>query len=63
MNERRMNQEVAAMVHLECPWCASPASFVEVRSEAGSGAVDCADCGVRVDLAPDPVVTELALAA
>ena len=33
------------------------------RVEAASGAVDCADCGVRVDLAPDPVVTELALAA
>jgi transcription elongation factor Elf1 len=63
MNERRTNQEVAAMVQLECPWCAGAASFVEVPSEAGSGAVDCADCGVRVDLAPDPVVTELALAA
>ena len=60
---KRMNQEVAAMVHIECPWCAGAASFVEAGSEAGSGAVDCADCGVRVDLASDQVVSEFALAA
>jgi hypothetical protein len=63
MNDRRMNQEVAVMVQIECPWCAGPASFVEATSEAGSGAVDCADCGVRVELAPDALVSEFALVA
>jgi hypothetical protein len=60
---KHMNQEVAGMVHIECPWCAGAASFVDAGSEAGSAAVDCADCAVRVDLPSDQVVSELALAA
>jgi hypothetical protein len=63
INDRRLSQEVAAMVHIECPWCAGAATFVEARPDAGREAVECADCGVRVDLAPDAVVSEFALAA
>jgi hypothetical protein len=63
MNTKRVNQEVAGMVHIECPWCAGAASFVDGGSEVSGGAVDCADCGVRIALAPDDVVAEFARAA
>ena len=51
------------MVRMECPWCAGPAVLGPGEPAGGSDAVDCADCGVRVDVAPDPIVSELAKAA
>ena len=47
------------MIHVECPWCAGPAG-VEL---ADGGQVECVECAVRVELAPDPIVEPLARAA
>ena len=56
------SMETAAMVQIDCPWCAGPAVVTFAGGDARE-AVDCADCGVRVELAADPVVIELARAA
>jgi hypothetical protein len=47
------------MMHVECPWCAGPATV-----EAGAtGAFECADCAIRVEIAPDPAHELVARAA
>ncbi len=47
------------MLMIECPWCDGPAAV-----EAAQDAVVCADCGIAVAIAPDPVrPIELPLAA
>ena len=51
------------MAETECPWCAGPAALVIDGRAGARDAVDCADCGVRVELAPDPAVSELGRAA
>ena len=63
MKTRQSSQESIAMVQFECPWCAGPAALVAVGPSIAPHALDCAECGVRVELAPDPVEVRLALAA
>ncbi len=47
------------MMHVECPWCAGPATV-----EAGpAGAFECTGCAVRIDIAPEPVSEPVARAA
>jgi hypothetical protein len=48
--------ERGQMVVIECPWCDA-----EVGLES-TDVVDCEDCGIRVEVAPDGVA-EVALAA
>lgn len=44
---------------IECPWCHGPAVVDEAQD-----AVECADCGIAVAIAPDPVRSlELPVAA
>jgi hypothetical protein len=50
------------MIQIDCPWCARPAAL-DVAAADGHEAVDCAECGVRVDLVPDALAAELARAA
>ena len=47
------------MVTYDCPWCAEPA--MAETDEADE--LSCVACGVRADLAPDPVVIPIAQAA
>ena len=47
------------MVALECPWCAEPA-MVEA---ADPDELICEACGVRADVAADPVSVPIATAA
>ena len=47
------------MIHIECSWC--DADLVLASLDAAS--VDCPDCRVTVDIAPDPDSLSLALAA
>jgi transcription elongation factor Elf1 len=47
------------MVTIECPWCAEPA-HVEGSTQA---TITCGDCGVAVEIAPDPVRERLDRAA
>jgi len=46
------------MITVECPWCTSPASV-----GVDDASLDCADCSIRVDFAPDPSNVPVALAA
>jgi hypothetical protein len=46
------------MVTVECPWCTSPATVADDDT-----VLDCDDCSVRVDLAPDTPSVPVALAA
>jgi transcription elongation factor Elf1 len=47
------------MVTFECPWCAEPASLdADALDE-----IACEGCGVRVEVAPDPVLEPIAEAA
>ena len=47
------------MMHVECPWCAGPATI-----EAGAaGEFECAACAIRVEIAPEPVSEPVARAA
>jgi len=47
------------MMHVECPWCDGPATV-----DAGAGGeFACADCSIRVELAPEPVREPVARAA
>jgi transcription elongation factor Elf1 len=47
------------MVTFDCPWCNEPAMTETVDAQA----VTCDACGVRVDLAPDPIGDLVARAA
>ncbi|MGZ8437030.1 MAG: hypothetical protein ACXWXR_00655 [Candidatus Limnocylindrales bacterium] len=47
------------MVTFECPWCAEPAMVEAPESDE----LTCEACGVRADLAPDPVEDPIARAA
>ena len=47
-----------AMLLTDCPICDHPAPV-----DAATGDLDCAPCGVRLELAPDPSPVELPLAA
>ncbi|MGZ9229784.1 MAG: hypothetical protein ACXW4H_00745 [Candidatus Limnocylindrales bacterium] len=47
------------MVTFECPWCAEPAMVEAPESDE----LTCEACGVRADLAPDPVGDPIARAA
>ena len=38
------------MITIDCPFCAGEATTDETLSD-----MTCADCGVTVDIAPDPV--------
>jgi hypothetical protein len=52
------------MVEIECPWCMARAELIDGDPHAGlADAVDCAECGVRVEIAADPVVATVARAA
>jgi hypothetical protein len=58
------SQESVAMVEIECPWCEARAELIDGDPHAGlADAVDCAECGVRVEIAADPVVATVARAA
>jgi primosomal protein N' len=46
------------MLDLDCPWCEGSMAVDDDRSQ-----VECDACGVRVELAADPVVERAALAA
>jgi hypothetical protein len=45
------------MMDVECPWCAGPAAV-----DVDRAVVECRDCNVIVEFAPDPIA-ELAAAA
>jgi transcription elongation factor Elf1 len=47
------------MVTFECPWCAEPAMVEAAEADV----LTCEACGVRADLAPDPIVDPIARAA
>jgi len=47
------------MTTLDCPWCAAPATIVEI---AGTDMLVCHECAVSAPIAPDPM-GELDLAA
>ena len=47
------------MFSIECPWCTGSAT-VDMAEGAG---FQCADCAVKVDIAPDPVPEPVARAA
>jgi hypothetical protein len=58
------SQESAAMVEIECPWCAAAAELVAGEPAVGRpDALECAACGVRVEVAGGPIVREIARAA
>lgn len=46
------------MFSVECPWCEGPAT-VAVADDA----FECADCAIRVELAPQPATEPIARAA
>jgi hypothetical protein len=47
------------MMHVECPWCAGPATV-----EGGAaGEFECADCAIRVEIAPEAVSEPISRAA
>ena len=46
------------MVTVDCPWCAEP-----VTTESADDGLTCEACGVRADLAPDPILDPIARAA
>jgi hypothetical protein len=46
------------MTTIDCPWCTGPLSTDEAIT-----AVSCADCGVTVEVAPDPIAVPFDLAA
>ncbi len=49
------------MLHVECPWCAGPAT---IEGDATSGdQFSCADCMIGVEVATAPVVDVTDLAA
>lgn len=52
------NEELDHMVTLDCPWCDGPMAL-----EAEAVDADCEACGVRVELAPDPLPRPIARAA
>lgn len=47
------------MVTVDCPWCAEPAMVEAAEVDE----LVCEACGVRADLAPDPVSRPIARAA
>jgi hypothetical protein len=49
--------EVLPMLFADCPLCDGAAPF-----DPETGALDCAACGVRLDLADEPALPELAAA-
>jgi hypothetical protein len=64
MNTRPDSQESVAMVEIECPWCAGAAELVTGEPAKGRmDALDCAACGVRIEIAGDPPMTEVRRAA
>lgn len=46
------------MLDLDCPWCEGPLEF-----DDDMGEVACETCGIRAELAADPVRERAALAA
>jgi hypothetical protein len=46
------------MFSVECPWCDGPATI-----EIAADAFDCAECAIRVELAPQPTAEPVARAA
>jgi len=63
MNSQPSCKETIVMAHTECPWCAGQAAFVAEGPTVAPAAFECGDCGVRVEVASDPVVAVLARAA
>jgi transcription elongation factor Elf1 len=47
------------MVTFDCPWCAEPATVDATDLDE----LICEACGVRADLAPDPILDRIAQAA
>ena len=47
------------MIHIECPWCAGPATV----ETGAAGQFECAECAIRVEIAPEPVSEPVARAA
>ena len=46
------------MIHVECPWCAEPATVDALLPE-----FSCATCRIVVEVAPDPIAERLERAA
>ena len=46
------------MIRLECPWCDGPATV-----DSADEAFECAECAIRVELAPAPATEPIAKAA
>ncbi|HYH93663.1 MAG TPA: hypothetical protein VD763_10920 [Candidatus Saccharimonadales bacterium] len=46
------------MTTIDCPWCTG-----QLSTDEGLTAVSCTDCGVTVEVAPDPIAATLDLAA
>jgi len=63
MNQGSERKETAGMVQIECPWCSGAAALVAARATDADEAVECADCGVRVEFAADAAAWGLARAA
>lgn len=50
-------------LEIDCPWCAAEATIETAATRTGVATFVCADCMVRVELAPDPSVPVIARAA
>jgi hypothetical protein len=50
--------EALAMLFTDCPLCDRPAPIDGVTGE-----LDCVACGIRLELAPEPIQLDLPLAA
>ena len=50
-------------MEIDCPWCAAEATIETRAAPTGAATFVCADCMVRVEMAPDPTSTRIALAA
>ncbi|HEV8401714.1 MAG TPA: hypothetical protein VGQ31_01630 [Candidatus Limnocylindrales bacterium] len=46
------------MIRVECPWCDRPATV-----DGAVEAFECADCAIRVEIAPPPATEPIARAA
>ncbi|HEX7950207.1 MAG TPA: hypothetical protein VF494_07645 [Candidatus Limnocylindrales bacterium] len=59
MNRANQERSGTEMVTVDCPWCAEPAMVEAAEVDE----LVCEACGVRADLAPDPVSRPIVRAA
>jgi transcription elongation factor Elf1 len=54
-----MKTEIA----FDCPWCAGQMVSTDLTTGNAADALACATCSIVVELAPDPAIAPVALAA